>query len=231
MVAQRAPASDVESPRRLVLLRHGRTAWNLERRAQGHTDVPLDEVGHAEAAAAAPVLARMRPSRLWSSDLSRASQTARYVAEATGLPVVPDPRLRENDLGERSGLTPAEFEATFPQAHAAWLAGDDAPQVPGAESREEMVGRALPALEECLAALTPGETGVVVMHGWCAKASLFALLDWPPELNRTVRSMDNCGWAILATGGTGAPLRLESYNETADPGPHLADFASDGPVG
>lgn len=217
--------------RRLVLLRHGRTSWNLESRAQGHTDVPLDAVGHAEAAAAAPFLARMQPVRLWSSDLSRALQTAQYVAEATGLSVVQDPRLRENDLGKRSGLTPPEFEAAFPEAYVAWHSGDDAPQVPGAESRAEMVSRALPALEQCLDALAPGETGIVVTHGWCVKASLFELLGWPQELNRTVRSMDNCGWAIVADGGAGERLRLESYNETASPGPHVADFASDGPVG
>ena len=225
------PRVEAETARRLVLLRHGRTAWNLENRAQGHADVPLDDIGHAEAAAAAPFLARMQPTRLWSSDLSRALQTASYVAEATGLNAVPDPRLRENDLGARSGLTPPEFAEKFPTEYSAWHAGRDAPQVPGAESREQMVARAVPALEECLAALGAGETGIAVTHGWCVKASLFELLGWPHDLNRTVRSMDNCGWAILATGRTGAPLRLESYNETATPGPHLADFASDGPVG
>jgi probable phosphoglycerate mutase len=221
----------VSAARRLVLLRHGRTAWNLEERAQGHTDVPLDEVGHAEAAAVAPVLARMSPARLWSSDLTRAMQTASYVAEATGLAVVPDARLRENDLGVRSGLTPVEFAEKFPVEYAAWHDGLDTPQVEGSESRARMVARAVPALEECLAALAPGETGIAVTHGWCVKASLFALLGWPHELNRTVRSMDNCGWAIVASGGAGARVRLESYNETAAPGPHLADFASDGPVG
>jgi broad specificity phosphatase PhoE len=219
------------APRRLVLLRHGRTAWNVEERAQGHADVPLDEVGHAEAAGAAPFLARMRPARLWSSDLARAMQTASYVAEATGLEVLPDARLRENDVGARSGLTLPEFAAKFPEEYAAWHAGRDTPQVDGSETREQMVARVVPALEECLASLGEGETGIAVMHGWCVKAALFALLGWPHELNRTVRSMDNCGWAILADGSRDASLRLESYNETATPGPHLADFASDGPVG
>ena len=226
---QRAPRPDVET-RRLVLLRHGRTAWNLEERAQGHADVPLDEVGQDEAAAVAPVLARMRPVRLWSSDLARAMQTASYVAAATGLPVVPDARLRENDVGARSGLTPAEFALKFPVEHAAWRAGLDAPRVEGAESPEQMVARAVPALEECLAVLRPGETGVAVMHGWCAKAAIFALLGWPLERLGTVRSMDNCGWAVLAADESGA-VRLESYNQTATAGAQSADFASDGPVG
>jgi probable phosphoglycerate mutase len=210
----------VSPARRLVLVRHGRTAWNLEERAQGHADVPLDDVGHAEAAAAAPYLARMGAVRLWSSDLRRAAQTAAYVAEESGLDVAYDARLRENDVGARSGLTLAEFCQRYTAEHAAWSQGLDAPQVPGAESREDMVDRVVAALRECFAALGAGETGIAVMHGWCVKAAIFGILGWPPELNRTVRSMDNCGWTILADSGMDGALRLESYNETASPGPH-----------
>ena len=89
--------------RRLVLVRHGQTEWNLLGRAQGHADISLDAIGHAQAAAAAPYLAALAPVRLWSSDLARARETAAYVAEAAGLPVETDPRLREYDVGVRSG--------------------------------------------------------------------------------------------------------------------------------
>src|SRR4051812_41766969 len=85
--------------RRLVLLRHGQTEWNSLGRAQGHADISLDATGHARAAAAAPYLAAMRPVRLWSSDLARAQETAAYVADAAGLTVETDPRLREYDVG------------------------------------------------------------------------------------------------------------------------------------
>ena len=70
---------------RLVLVRHGQTAWNLEGRAQGHTDVGLDETGRAQARAMAPYVAAMAPTALWSSDLARARETADRLAEATGL--------------------------------------------------------------------------------------------------------------------------------------------------
>jgi probable phosphoglycerate mutase len=60
---------------------------------------------------------------------------------------------------------------------------------------------------------------------------MFGLLGWPGALEATVRGMDNCGWAILAESRTTGLLRLQSYNETASPGPHPADFASDTPVG
>ena len=98
-----------------MLLRHGRTAWNAERRVQGHADVELDEVGHAQAAAVAPHLASFAPVLLWSSDLARARQTATYVAKETGLDARLDPRLREFDVGERTGLTFAECGAPVPR--------------------------------------------------------------------------------------------------------------------
>ncbi len=214
-----------------MLLRHGRTAWNLEGRAQGHADVPLDETGHAQAAGAAPYLASFGAVRLWSSDLRRAAQTASYVAQATGLDVVHDERLREKNQGERSGLTQDEFAERHPAEHAAWLAGREDPAVPGNETVAEMTARIVPALQEYLDVLAPGETGIVVLHGWCARAGMFGLLGWPDALDETVRGMDNCGWAILAESGRTGALRLESYNETASPGPHVADFASDTPVG
>ena len=104
--------------RRLVLLRHGRTAWNATGRAQGHADVELDEVGHAQAAAVAPWIAGWEPAELWSSDLARARQTAAYVEKETGLVATLDARLREYDVGERTGLTMAEFADQHPDDHA-----------------------------------------------------------------------------------------------------------------
>src|SRR3954454_4738790 len=137
---------------RLVLVRHGQTAWNLEGRAQGHTDVGLDETGRAQATALAPYVAAMTPASLWSSDLARARQTADELAAATGLEVRLDARLREFDAGERAGLDVTEFAERFPEAHAAWLAGDVTGRVPGAETTEEVVARVVPALREIWAA-------------------------------------------------------------------------------
>jgi glucosyl-3-phosphoglycerate phosphatase len=88
-----------------VLVRHGETDWNAAQRAQGHADVSLNARGRAQAAGLATALATFAPVRLWSSDLSRALQTAEHVAAATGLAIEPDARLREYDVGKRSGLT------------------------------------------------------------------------------------------------------------------------------
>ncbi|MGZ4454703.1 MAG: histidine phosphatase family protein [Nocardioides sp.] len=221
-------------PRRLVLLRHGQTAWNLEGRAQGHTDVGLDPTGHAQAAAVAPYLAGYAAVALWSSDLLRARQTASYVAEATGLDAQTDPRLREFDVGQRAGLTVAEFASRYPEAHARWASGHLTGGVPGAETNEQVQARMVPALRERLAALAPGETAIVVAHGACINVALLGVLGLPADTEGLLTGMENCGWATLAEHRSGS-LRLASYNETVHTGllppEGTPDFTSDSPSG
>ncbi len=209
----------LQAGRRLILLRHGRTAWNDCGRAQGHADVGLDAVGKQQASAAAPYLCSLRPAALWCSDLTRARQTCAPLERATGLPVKYDARLREFDVGEREGMTLAEFADRFPAAHASWISGDDQQRVPGAEVASEVARRVVPALEEALAALADGETGIVVMHGACLKVGLIGLLGWPPEAYPALRGMDNCGWATVEEYATGQ-RRLVGYNESVRPGHH-----------
>ena len=142
--------------KRLFLLRHGRTEWNHTRRAQGQADVPLDEVGHAQAQAAAPRLALVGAVRLWSSDLARARQTADHVAAATGLKIEEDPRLREYSVGAREGMTWDEAVAEFPQMADGISLGERLAGVPGAETDDDVRDRIVPAVEDCLAALALG---------------------------------------------------------------------------
>jgi probable phosphoglycerate mutase len=210
-----------EAPRRLVLLRHGRTAWNLAGRAQGQTDVPLDEVGLAQAEAAAPYLAAYAPTRLWSSDLARAVQTAERIAAATGLVVETSPAFREYAVGDRAGLTVAEFAERFPHEHAAWRAGvPDA--VPGSESHDDVRTRFVPALEKALGELGPGECGVLVSHGAALRTGVFAALGLPVEVHDALVGLGNCHWielvesasVVLANVGE-TRWRLHGYNLSA----------------
>jgi broad specificity phosphatase PhoE len=209
----------VPEARRLVLLRHGRTAWNAEGRGQGHADVGLDEVGHAQARLAAPWLATTwTPSLLWSSDLARARETAAYVEEQTGLEAHVDPRLREFDLGERTGLTMPEFAERFPDEHEAWHRGAYG-AVPGAESTADVHARLVPALRELLAATAPGATGLAVTHGASMRVGVAALLGWSEGVVRTLRGMGNCAVAVLVAEDAHdleRPLRLEAWNATPD---------------
>ncbi len=207
-----------QEARRVVVLRHGRTAWNRIGRAQGQGDVPLDEVGHAQARAAAPLLAALSPARLVSSDLTRAAQTAAYVGEACGLEVELDPRLREFDVGERQGLTWAESVERFP-----WIAdgvglGERLAGVPGAESDADVAARVVPALEEAAASVGPGQTVVVVTHGAALKLGIGSLLGWDETVVRALAVLDNCHWATLRVPVDGRARRLLDYG--------VGDFAS-----
>ena len=209
--------------KRLFLLRHGRTEWNHTRRAQGQADVPLDEVGHAQAQAAAPRLALVGAVRLWSSDLARARQTADHVAAATGLKVEEDPRLREFSVGEREGMTWDQAVAQFPQMADGISLGERLKGVPGAEGDDDVRARIVPAVEDCFTALAWGETGIAVSHGAALKIALGGLLGWDDHAVRSLGVLDNCHWATVLEPGEGRARRLLAYG--------VGDFASATTIG
>lgn len=182
--------------RRLVLLRHGQTEWNATGRAQGQADVPLDEVGHEQAAVAAERLAVLQPAFVWSSDLSRARQTAEAVARRSGLEVRTDPRLREYDIGVRSGLTLDEFERQRPDLHAKLVAGENFEG--DGEDHEDVDARMLPAVHEAMEALGQGEAGIIVSHGAALRTVTCALFGIPLESREMLSGMSNCAWTLLA---------------------------------
>jgi probable phosphoglycerate mutase len=228
--------TDDRPPRRLVLLRHGRTAWNHTRRAQGHADVPLDEVGHAQAQAAAPYLAAMRPARLWSSDLAavrsgrvwsselaRAAQPAERVEAAGGLEVAYGARLGEFSVGERTGMPWDEAVKEFPQIADGVGLGERLRGVPGAETDADVTARIVPAVEDCAAALAPGETGIGGTHGAALKLALGGLVGWDESAGRVLAVLDNCHWTTVLVPADGGPRRLLDYG--------MGDFASSPAMG
>jgi probable phosphoglycerate mutase len=136
----------------ILLVRHGETEWNRLHRWQGHADVPLNDTGRAQALELARRLAGERVDAVYSSDSSRASETAAAIAAEHGLPVHVDPDLREFDVGGREGLTREEVEQRFPDGD--W----------GGETREEHGERVLRALRR-IGARHPDGRVVVVAHG------------------------------------------------------------------
>lgn len=203
-----------EKVRRLLLVRHGQTAWNAEGRAQGQSDVDLDATGEAQAARVARGLRPAEPTALWSSDLRRARRTAEAVGSAAGVSVGSDVRLREYDLGARSGMTPQEFAATYPEEYASWRRGDQDHLVPGEETHAAVAERMGAALTEIRDALAPGDSAVVVAHGACLRTAVVALLGFAPAERRIIRGMDNCRWAELRYDERG--VRLAGYNQGPD---------------
>lgn len=203
---------------RLVLWRHGHTEWNGERRVQGHTDVPLSPLGHAQAAEAAALVAGLGPDAILSSDLRRCTETAAALARQTALTVHTDKRLRERAYGQWEGLTMPEIAQRWPDSYARKLAGTDAADLGhGIERPAEVRTRVGTALREA-ADGRPGATIVVVSHGGAIRYGMFELLGWPSEQLRTVYALVNCYYSELRLD----PLRgwvLRAHNVGVAEGP------------
>lgn len=148
----------------LFLFRHGETDWNREGRLQGHTDVPLNATGFAQAQA---LTHKLRPHLLdavVSSDLARARTTGQIVADALSVPLLIDPGLRETDVGAAEGLLWADARARFGAELAErWYSDDDA-AFPGGETGFATRTRALAALHRFTAAQPYRRIGVST-HG------------------------------------------------------------------
>lgn len=149
----------------ICIVRHGETAWNVEKRIQGHTDVALAQAGLAQAEATARCLSRHPVAALYSSDLLRARQTAAGIADAHGLPVLLRPALRERCYGFFEGMTYAEARARHPDHYHAFETRDPDYAFPEAgESLRQLYDRVSGQLRR-VAAEHPGELVVLVTHG------------------------------------------------------------------
>jgi probable phosphoglycerate mutase len=211
---------------RIVLIRHGETAWNAERRLQGHIDIALNDEGERQAAALAGALADERFDAIFASDLKRAHQTAEAVARQHGLAVINDGALRERCYGGFEGLLYAEIEQRFPAEFAAWQARDvDAVMPPGARSAEsfrQFYQRAIGAIL-ALAQAHPGKSLALVAHGGvleCAyRAAMGMLLETPrnfPVMNASINRFRVRGGALTLTSwGEVAHLQPKVLDELA----------------
>ncbi|MSW98784.1 MAG: histidine phosphatase family protein, partial [Actinobacteria bacterium] len=133
---------------RIVLWRHGQTDWNVENRFQGHSDIPLNTVGHYQASHAAKILAGMNPVKIIASDLIRAQQTAQALADITRLPIHTEIGLRETNGGNWEGKTGEENRAVDREAFTKWFMGGDEPAGTIGERRSEVATRAISAIEK-----------------------------------------------------------------------------------
>jgi 2,3-bisphosphoglycerate-dependent phosphoglycerate mutase len=188
---------------RICFIRHGETDWNVEKRIQGQTDVPLNETGHKQALAMAFSAAHHEFHAIYSSDLVRARDTAGMLAERRGLEVQPLPLLRERNFGIFEGLTAAGGEQRHPEAYLRYKARDPEYDFATGESLNAFAARVASAVEhivhhhpdQLVAAVTHG--GVLVyyfvipgtfseslagqMQGVCAP-------EWPPHFKHAQHS-------------------------------------------
>ncbi len=214
--------------RRIVLWRHGRTAWNSINRFQGQEDVPLDEVGIDQARRAAQTLIGLKPAKIISSDLERARITAQALASLAGLEVLTDPDLRETYAGVWQGLTRAEIMERFPQEFAAW-GGDSDIRPGGGETRLEVAHRVTRAIENALSDVPENGTLVVASHGGALRAGLGRLLGLEPAQWAALGVLANAQWTVLTEldeltpRPRGLNWRLQEYNAGSLPEPAMGD--------
>jgi alpha-ribazole phosphatase len=148
----------------LILIRHGETAWNVEGRYQGQSDVSLNARGKAQIAALGERLRLEKIDQIYSSDLARAVETAQVVAGASDAPLIFDPRLREIDQGEWEGRLLEEIKAADPEAYARRRGDPTNLAPPGGETVGQVQKRVLEALKEILSRHQQG-TVAIVSHG------------------------------------------------------------------
>ena len=199
--------------RRVVLLRHGRTAHNADGRIQGQLDVELDELGRVQAQALGTVFAAEPPAVVVSSDLARASATAQAVCDHVGLPLRLDPRLRETHFGAWQGLTGDEVSAQWPERFARWRRGEDSP-VDG-ETAAQVGARAAEVVHEVLPEVPAGGTLMLVTHGGTARSLVGTLCGLPGPSWWTLAPLGNTCWSTLVEHEIG--WRLERHNTGLGP--------------
>jgi len=149
---------------RLVAVRHGETAWNVDTRIQGQLDIGLNDTGRRQAERLGRVMADARLDAVYSSDLERAHDTARALARHAKLPVRTDTSLRERAFGVFEGMTFAQIEQRFPEAARRWRQRDSAFGPEGGERLGDFYARVVAGVAS-IAARHRGQHIAVVTHG------------------------------------------------------------------
>jgi len=149
---------------RILAIRHGETLWNVDSRIQGHLDIGLNATGRWQAERLGQALSGEPMAAIYASDLSRAHDTALAVSRHTGVPVQPEPGLRERSFGEFEGRTFAEIEIELPEQAQRWRQRDPTFTPAGGESLLMLEARVL-GVASRLAAQHPGEQIALFAHG------------------------------------------------------------------
>lgn len=203
---------------RLLLIRHGQTAWNADGRFMGQMDIELDEKGLRQAEAVGRRLALERPQAIYASDLKRAFQTAesirRSIAESCAPeeppPLIREPALREMSFGSWEGLNYQQISAAYPEALQAWEADYLHYSPQGGESATQMVERVL-AAHARIVERHPEASVMLVAHGGSLQALLTHLIGLPIDRIWQI-PMSNTGISELSLYPAGAILNR--FNDT-----------------
>ncbi len=197
---------------RILLIRHGQTAWNRENRFRGRADPPLDETGLAQAEATARYVAARWPLRaVYTSPIGRARQTAQAVARHQGLSVQVLEGMADIDYGQFQGLLPGEAEARYPELYRAWYVAPHTVHFPGGESLDQLQRRAMAALRQVIAA-HPDEQIALVGHTVINRVILCGVLGFGLE-GFWQLGQDTCALNLIEWDGQ--RFKLAMMNDTS----------------
>ncbi len=205
---------------RLLLVRHGETEWNIERRFMGQEDSPLSARGERQVAAVALRLSQEPIDLVTSSDLGRAAATAMSITERCGLPLILDPRLRERHAGVLQGLTTDEAQQRFPDAFTGFRRLGASFCIPGGESVEQVESRIRSFLGDIIARQGCA-TVVAVTHGAILMTMLRIVLEIPHHAKARVAFGNTCICELRSREGA---WELHRWNDTC----HLRESAENG---
>lgn len=197
--------------KRIYLIRHGQTVWNVEGRWQGQLDVPLSDMGLEQAQALADHMKERPITTIYSSDLERAWTTAKPLAEARGIEIYRDTRLRELHLGVFQGLTHDEIRTKYPDEEQAMLADYMDYALPKGESRRQLQARGFEIWQEIVERET-GSEFAIFSHGGTIRLLLMKL--FPDEIESMTKvPISNTSVTTVEADGNG--LRLIRMAELA----------------
>lgn len=194
---------------RICFVRHGETDWNVEKRIQGLTDIPLNEKGRAQALAMAFNAAHVCFKAIYSSDLVRAVDTARALAGREGQEIRLMPQLRERNFGIFQGITAAEGEARYPEAYKLYAARDPHYDFETGESMLDFAARVADAVDWMVRRHT-GQTIAAVTHGGVLDILFRKATGRPLSTPRDFK-IPNCGLNWFRFDGQG--WHLESWGD------------------
>jgi broad specificity phosphatase PhoE len=194
-------SSGVTDVTTIIIARHGETVWHAENRYAGISDVPLSGLGLQQAQGLAAWARDARLDAVYSSPLIRAVATARPVADAVRLELLQDSRLTEIDWGRGEGLTREEMADAFPAAFESFLEHPASSPLPGGESGNAALERALPALHDIVDRY-PGGRALVVSHSTLTRLLVASVTGMDLDRYRsTMPHVGNCSLTVLEFGG------------------------------
>jgi broad specificity phosphatase PhoE len=194
---------------RVLLARHGETDWNRDGRWQGQTGPGLNDLGRRQAEALAGRLQTTSIDVVYTSDLARTAETAAIVAGRLGMTAVPEPALREVDVGSWAGQSRDEIRVSDPQGYARWLDGESGWE--GGETYDELHARSVAAVTR-LVLRHPGETILAVTHGGVVRAIAAHAAGLERHDRRRIIGAANCSLTVVQTG-VDDRLSLVSFND------------------